>query len=56
MNKRYVKPRGFEDFTIVEAALPRSDVVRIYDIEHQIIWINTDAAPDANIIALEPKR
>lgn len=56
MDKRYVKPRGFEDFTVVETCMDRPDVVRVYDIEHKIIWLNTAAAPDANIIGLEPNR
>lgn len=55
--KPYVKPKGFEDFTVIKASNPRRpDLLRLYDIENKIIWINTAAAPDANIIALEPKR
>lgn len=55
--KPYVKPKGFEDFTVIEASNPRRpDLLRLYDIENKVIWINTSAAPDANVIALEPKR
>ena len=55
--KEYVKPKGFEDFTVVPARITgRPDVLRLYDIENKIIWVNTDAAPDANVIGMEPKR
>lgn len=55
--KNYIKPKGFEDFTVMQARIAgRPDVLRIYDIDNKIIWLNTDAAPDANVIALEPKR
>ena len=56
MDKRYVKPKGFEDFTVVETCMNRPDVVRVYDIENKIIWININAAEDANIVGLEPRR
>lgn len=54
---KYAKPRGFEDFAVVQVSMPdKPDVLRIYDIEHKTIRVNTAAAPDANIIRIEPKR
>lgn len=55
--KTFRKPRGFEDFTVAEAAIiDRPHVLCVYDLEHKIIWLNTAAAPDANVILLEPRR
>ena len=55
--KRFVKPKGFEDFEVIPVELSGTpDLLRIYDIERRVIWINTAAREGANIIALEPKR
>ena len=51
-NKRHVKPRGFEHFAIAEIAIPCEKWVRCYDIEHEIIWINTAAPEGCNVIKM----
>ena len=56
MNKEHVKPKGFEHFQIAEVALPCKPWRRMYDIEHEVIWINTAVEEECGMIKLEPKR
>ena len=55
-NKRHVKPRGFEHFAIAEIAIPCEKWVRCYDIEHEIIWINTAVEEECSVIKMVPAR
>ena len=55
MDKRHTKPKGFEHFRIAEVHEPNQDWRRFYDIEHEIIWINTAAEEENNVVKLEPK-
>ena len=55
-NKRHVKPRGFEHFAIAEVALPCKPWRRLYDIEHEIIWINTAVEEECGVIKMVPAR
>lgn len=56
MDKRHVKPRGFEDFRIAEVCMPDKNWCRLYDIENEIIWINTAAEEECGVVKLEPKK
>lgn len=55
MKGRYIKPDGFEHFRIAEVYLPHESWMRSYDIEHEIIWINTAAEIENNVVKLAPK-
>lgn len=55
-DKRHVKPKGFEDFKIVEVELPCRNWSRKYDIEKKIIWINTAVEEKNNVVKLEPAK
>lgn len=55
-DKRRVKPKGFEHFRIVEVSLPCKEWLRLYDIENEIIWINTAAEESNNVVKMEPKK
>lgn len=55
MDKRHVKPRGFEHFRIAEVSLPCQKWIRCYDIENEIIWINTAVEEECGVVKLEPK-
>ena len=52
---RYIKPDGFEHFRIAEVYLPHESWMRTYDIEREIIWINTAAEIENNVVKLAPK-
>ena len=54
--KKHVKPKGFEGFRLVEVNLPCQNWYRFYDIEHEIIWVNTAAAEECGIAKMEPKK
>ena len=56
MDKRHTKPNGFEHFRIAEVALPCKPWRRLYDVENEIIWINTAAEDANNVVKLEPKK
>lgn len=56
MNKQHTKPNGFEHFRIAEIALPCKPWCRLYDVENEIIWINTAAEDANNVVKLEPKK
>ena len=56
MDKRRVKPEGFEDFRFAEVYEPEKEWLRLYDIEHKIIWINTAKEAECNVVKLEPKK
>ena len=56
MDKRHVKPKGFESFRIAEVYEPKQNWVRFYDMEHEIIWINTAVEEECGMIKLEPKK
>ena len=47
---------AFKDFTIMEVPLPQEVWSKLYDMEHQIIWINTAAEEANNVVKLEPKK
>ena len=53
-DKRYVKPRGFENYVIAEVCAPGEDWTRHYDIENEIIWINTAAETANNVDKVSP--
>lgn len=55
-SKRRVKPDGFEDFRFAEICEPEKEWIRMYDIEHKIIWINTAKEEECNVVKLEPKK
>ena len=55
-NKRHVKPAGFEHFMVCEVEAPDENWVRHYDIENEIIWINTAAADGSNVVKVEPAK
>lgn len=56
MDKRHIKPDGFEDFRIAEVCEPTKEWLRLYDIERKIIWINTAKEEECNVVKLEPKK
>lgn len=56
MDKRHVKPKGFESFRIAEVYEPKQNWVRFYDMEHEIIWINTAVEESCGVVKLEPKK
>lgn len=56
MDKRRIKPDGFEDFRIAEVHEPTKEWLRLYDIERKIIWINTAKEEECNVVKLEPKK
>lgn len=56
MKGRYIKPDGFEHFRIAEVYLPHENWMRSYDIEHEIIWINTAVEESNNVVKLSPAK
>lgn len=56
MDKRHVKPKGFEDFRIEEVCMPDKNWCRLYDIENEIIWINTAVEEECGVVKMEPKK
>lgn len=47
---------AFKDFTIMEVPLPQEVWSKLYDMEHQIIWINTAAEAENNVVKIEPAK
>lgn len=56
MDKRRIKPEGFEGFRIAEVYEPTKEWLRLYDIERKIIWINTAKEEECNVVKLEPRK
>ena len=42
----------FEHFRVVRIALPCQTWVRCYDLEREVIWINTAAPEGCNIVKM----
>lgn len=56
MDKRHTVPKGFEDFRVAEVHEPKQNWRRFYDIEREIIWINTAVEEECGVVKLEPKK
>ena len=47
---------AFKHFAIKEVQLPREEWSKLYDMEYQIIWINTAVEAENNVVKLEPAK
>ena len=56
MDKMHDPPDAFEHFAEIEAAFPCEKWLRCYDVEREVIWINTAVEKENNVVKLEPKR
>lgn len=50
-------PERFRDYRVMLAPMPEYPIYDvIYDMPMRTIWINTAAAPDANVSIIKPER
>lgn len=56
MEKNCAKPNIFEKFRVAKVRLPYENWSKMYDMEREVIWINTAVENENNVVKIEPAK